>query len=122
MKKSGRAAVAQYSTRGKQELVILRQADDVLIMQTVHYADEINSASEIDRGETGVPREGELDRAVQLIDQLASSNFVPDRYEDQYRKKVLELIDHKVAGKEVATAPAAAPKAQIIDLMEALKA
>jgi len=122
MRKAGRAAVAQYSTRGKQELVILRQAADGLMMHTVHYADEINSAEEIDRGDGAAPKEGELDLAVQLIDQLASKEFKPDKYEDQYRKKVLELVEKKVAGEEVAVAAAPAPKAQIIDLMEALKA
>jgi DNA end-binding protein Ku len=65
---------------------------------------------------------GELDLAVQLIEQLASAAFEPTKYEDEYRTKVLELIEQKVAGQEIVAAPAQPARAQIIDLMEALKA
>lgn len=122
MAKAGRGAVAQYSTRGKQELVLLREVGDALMLHQLHWADEVASVDEIDRGETVEPKEGELGLAVQLIEQLASEHFRPAKYEDQYRKKVLEVIDRKVAGQEVVVAPTHAPRAQIIDLMEALKA
>ena len=65
---------------------------------------------------------GSLVQTIQLIEQLASPSFEPAKYEDEYRKKVLELIEQKVAGHEIVVAPTQAPKAQIIDLMEALKA
>ena len=122
LRKSGRAAVARYSTRGKQQLVLLREAKGGLMMHGLYYADEVSDFAEIDHGEGASIKDGELDLAVKLIDQLAAEDFEPAKYEDEYRKRALELIEQKVAGQEVITAPSAAPKAQIIDLMEALKA
>jgi len=122
MAKAGKGAVAKFSTRGKQQLVLLRQALGGLILHGLHYADEVSDFSEIDRGESVTLKPGELDLAVQLIEQLGTTAFEPGKYEDEYRKKGLEMIEQKVAGEEVVMAPARAPKAQIIDLMEALKA
>lgn len=122
MRRAGRGAVAKYSTRGRQQLVLLREAQGGLMLHGLYYADEVSDFSEIDRGEGASIKSGELDLAVQLIEQLASSSFEPAKYEDDYRKRSLELIERKVAGQEVVTTPSAAPKAQIIDLMEALKA
>ena len=122
MAKAGKGAVAKFSTRGRQQLVLLRQAQGGLVLHGLFYADEVRGFEEIDRGEGLTLKAGELDLAVQLIEQLASSSFDPQKYEDEYRKKVLELIERKVAGQEIAVSPAAPPRAQIIDLMEALKA
>jgi len=122
MKKAGRGAIAKYSTRGKQQLVLLRESQDGLMLHGLYYADEVSDFSEIDRGEGATLKPGEVDLAIQLIEQLASPNFEPQKYEDEYRKGALELIEKKVAGQEIVSMPAAAPKAQIIDLMEALKA
>lgn len=122
MRKAGRGALARFSTRGKQQLVLLREAQGGLMLHALYYADEVSDFSEIDRGEGASIKEGELDLAVQLIEQLASASFEPAKYDDEYRKRALELIEQKVAGQEIVTTPSAAPKAQIIDLMEALKA
>jgi DNA end-binding protein Ku len=122
MAKAGKGAVAKFSTRGKQQLVLLRQAQGGLMMHALNYADEVRGFEEIDRGETLTLKPGELDLAVQLIEQLASPSFEPTKYEDEYRKRVLELIEQKVAGQEIVAAPAQPARAQIIDLMEALKA
>ena len=122
MAQAGKGAVAKFSTRGKQELVLLRQAQGGLMMHALYYADEVRGFVEIDRGEALTLMPGELDLAVQLIEQLASPAFEPTKYEDEYRKKVLELIEQKVAGQEIVAAPAQPARAQIIDLMEALKA
>lgn len=122
MAKAGKGAVARFSTRGKQQLVLLRQAQGGLMMHALNYADEVRGFEEIDRGEGLTLKAGELDLAVQLIEQLASPAFEPTKYDDDYRKKVLELIDQKVAGQEIVAAPAQPARAQIIDLMEALKA
>ena len=67
-------------------------------------------------------RSPELQLAVQLVEQAASEAFQPDKYEDNVRKRVLDQIQRKVEGKEITEEPAEAPKTQIIDLMEALKA
>jgi DNA end-binding protein Ku len=121
MARAGRGAVAKFSTRGKQELVLVRQARGGLMLHTLYYADEVNSFDEIDRGDNLKFKAGEVDLAVQLIDQLSSESFKPDKYEDEYRQQALAVIEQKAAGQELVVAPAKAPKAQIIDLMEALK-
>lgn len=121
MEKAGKAAVAKYSARGKQQLVLLRQTEDGLMLHSLHYADEVRDFSEVDLGDEVKFKANEVDLAVQLIGQLAADHFDPTKYEDEYRKKAIEVIEQKVAGQEVAVAPRA-PKGQIIDLMEALKA
>ena len=122
MEETGRWALARYSARGKQYLVLVRPiAGGGLAMQQLHYADEIRPFSEV-----GVPTadvtETELKLAVQLTEQVASPAFRPEKYEDDAKKRVLALIEQKVAGKEVTLAEASEPKGQLIDLMEALKA
>jgi DNA end-binding protein Ku len=122
MKRAGSAAVAKFSTHGRQQLVLLRQTEDGLVLHTLHHADEVNSFAEVDRGDAMQFKQGEVDLAVQLIGQLSSDTFAPEKYQDEYRERALALIEQKVAGQEVVAAPAKAPKAQIIDLMDALKA
>jgi DNA end-binding protein Ku len=122
MSEAGKGAVAKFSTRGRQQLVLVREAQGGLMMHALFYADEVRDFSEIDRGESITLKAGEIQLAVQLIEQLGSATFDPAKYEDEYRKRALELIEQKVAGQEITLAPAQAPKGQIIDLMEALKA
>ncbi|MBI1814696.1 MAG: Ku protein [Deltaproteobacteria bacterium] len=122
MAKAGQGAIGKFSTRGKQQLVLLRQAQGGLLLHALSYADEVSSFVEIDRGEAVTLKPGEIDLAIQLIERLAAPSFQPEKYEDSYRKKALDVIERKVAGQEVVMAPAHAPRAQIIDLMEALKA
>lgn len=121
MKETGRAALARYAARGKDQLVLLRPFENGLVMQQLRYSDELRSFSEIPVGPAEV-KEPELKLAVQLIEQVASEEFHPEAYEDTQRQKIRELIDRKVQGEEIAVAPAEAPKAEIIDLMSALKA
>jgi DNA end-binding protein Ku len=122
MDKAGKGAVAKFATRGRQQLVLLRQAQGGIMMHALFYADEVRDFSEIDRGESVTLKPGEIDLAIQLIEQLGSTAFDATKYDDDYRKRALEAIEQKVAGQEVALAPAQAPKGQIIDLMDALKA
>jgi DNA end-binding protein Ku len=121
MKTTGRAALARYLARGKDQLVLLRPFESGLIMQQLRYADELRSFSEVPVAPAEV-KAPELKLAVQLIEQVASEEFHPENFEDSQRKKLRELIDRKVAGEEIAVAPVEAPKAEIIDLMSALKA
>jgi len=122
MRDSGRAALARYGARGKRYLVMIRPtADDRLVMQQLHYADEVRAASEIPVGEIEV-RDKELELAMQLIDQISSDVFRPEAYEDDVRKRMQDAIQRKVEGSEIAIAPVEAAGAQVIDLMEALKA
>ncbi len=121
MKETGLSALARYSARGKQYLVLVRPMDDGLVMEQLHYADEIRPFSEVPLGDGAVKAE-ELKLAVQLIRQAASERFEPGKYGDEVRRRVLEMIQRKVEGEEITTAPAEEPKTQIIDLREALKA
>lgn len=121
MKETGRAALARYRARGKDQLVLLRPYETGLIMQQLRYADELRSFSEVPVGATEV-KAPELDLAVQLIAQAATEEFHPEAYEDSQRRRLRELIDRKVRREEIAVAPEEAPQAEIIDLMSALKA
>jgi DNA end-binding protein Ku len=122
MKDAGMGAVAMFATRGRQQLVLLRQWRDGLMLHGLYYADEVRGFEDVDLGEAVTLRPNELELAVQLIKQLATEAFEPGKYEDEYRKKVLEVVQRKVAGEEVVVAAAPRPRAQVIDIMEALKA
>lgn len=121
LKKSGRSALAKYAARGKQYLVLIRPFDKGLVLQQLKYHDEIRSFSEIPLGETQV-KAPELDLALQIVDQAVSDTFRPQEYDDEVRKSIEEAIQKKVEGQEITAVPEGEPKAQVIDLMEALKA
>jgi DNA end-binding protein Ku len=118
--RSGRAALARQSARGKQYLVLLRPHDGRLVMQQLLYADEVRSAGEVPVEEAEV-KEPEVQLALRLVEQSASDSFHPENYQDAVRQRLLEAVERKVAGQEIQAAPAGEPVAQVIDLMEALK-
>jgi DNA end-binding protein Ku len=91
------------------------------MLHTMYFADEVRNFDEVDKGQSAKIKDGELDLALQLINGLASETFSPDRYADEYRHRVLGMINQKVEGQEITVSEAPAPRAQVIDLMEALK-
>lgn len=121
LKVSGRAALGKYAARGKSYLVLLRPFENGLVLQQLRYATELKAFTEVDVPDAEV-KEGELKLALQLIDQTASEEFKPAVYKDEQTDRTWELIERKVSGEEITSAPEEAPKAQIIDLMAALKA
>jgi len=121
MAKSDRVALAKFVMRGKESLVLVRPAQNGLMLHTMYFADEVRDFGEIDKGQSAKIKEGELELAERLIDELTHEEFEPDRYHDAYRQRVLDLVNAKVEGKEVTTAAPEAQRAQVIDLMEALK-
>ena len=122
LEETGRAALGQYAARGKQNLVLVRPtADGVLVMEQLHYADELKKASDVPIPETTV-KDTELKLAKQLIDQTATDEFHPEKYHDQVRDRVLQAIQSKVDGQEITSEPEEKAPTKIIDLMEALKA
>ncbi len=121
LRETKRAALGQYAARGKQYLVMVRPMGDGLVMEPLHYADEIRSIKDVDIPEGDV-KKAELALAVQLIQQGATEEFRPQAYDDNVKKRMLESIQQKVEGHEITAEPTAAPETQIIDLMEALKA
>ena len=121
MKQTGRAALAKWAARGKQYLVLIRPVGNGLVMQQLLYKDEVRPISEVPIEEAEL-KDSELKLAVQLVEQIANDEFKPENYEDEVRKRYHEAIQRKVEGQEVITAAEAPKSAQIIDLMEALKA
>jgi DNA end-binding protein Ku len=121
MRETGLSALGRYAARGKQYLVLLTPKDEGVIMEQLRYADEIRSFEEVPIGDAEV-KDQELELAKQLIGQIASEEFEPQKYTDQVRDRVLELIQKKVEGEDITVAEAEEPQTQIIDLMAALKA
>ena len=122
MRETGRCAVAKYASRGKQYLVLIRPFGEGLVMQQLFYKDEIKSFGEVPIGEDVALKEAEISLAIQLIEQIANDQFEPGKYGDDVRERIMAAIQQKVDGQEVVATVEEAPKAQIIDLMEALKA
>ncbi|HET6921791.1 MAG TPA: Ku protein [Anaeromyxobacteraceae bacterium] len=121
LSRSGKAALGRYAARGKQYLVLIRPAEGRLVMQQLLYPDEVRSFAEVPVDEAEL-KEPEVQLALQLVEQTATEEFHPEKYQDGVRTRVLEAIDRKIAGQEIALSPAEEPRAQVIDLMEALKA
>lgn len=121
MKETGLSAIGRYAARGKQYLIMLSPMEDAIMMEQLHYADEVRPTSEVPIP-SGDVKESELKLAVNLVQQLAADEFRPDQYRDEVRLRVLELINKKIEGEDITAAPEEAPAAQIIDLMAALKA
>jgi DNA end-binding protein Ku len=121
LEETGRAALGQYAARGQSHLVLLRPKDGVLVMEQLHYADELRPVSEVPLSE-GEVKPTELTLAKQLIEQTSNDKFEPEKYHDVVRDRVLEAINQKVEGQEITAEPAQDAGGKIIDLMEALKA
>ncbi|HEY3215246.1 MAG TPA: Ku protein, partial [Candidatus Eisenbacteria bacterium] len=118
----GVAGLAQYAARGKQYLVMLRAVEGGLVMQQLRYAEEVRPFSEVPLPEKTDIKPEELKLALQLMDQNVRKEFHPETYQDGVRRRVLEVIQQKVDGQEITLSPGEPPRAQIIDLMQALKA
>ncbi len=123
LEETGRAALGQYASRGRQYLVLVRPRDGVLVMEQLHYADELRATSEVPLGEEVEVKSAELALAKQIIEQGETDAFTPENYHDAVRERVMEAIEQKkVDGQEISTEPEAKPVTKVIDLMEALKA
>ena len=121
MKQSNRVALAKYVMRGKENLVLIRAANNCLMLHTMYFADEIRDFSEVDKGENAKLKPGEMELAQRLVNELATDKFKPEQYADEYRTRVLEAVEQKVEGKQVTSLAPQAQRAQVIDLMDALK-
>ena len=121
LKKTGRVALGQWAARGKQYLILVRPLDGGLAMEQLKYPEELRSIADVPIPKTEV-KKTELDMAIKFIDQGTSEEFRPQAYKDNVRRRILDQIQQKVEGHEITEEPTEAPKTQIIDLMEALKA
>jgi DNA end-binding protein Ku len=113
-------AVGRWGARGKEQLVLVRPYEDGLILHQLFYANEVRAWDEIDGAAKVTISDKERELAEKLIDQLSSEAFEADKYHDTYSDKVLAAVEQKAQGQEITVAPEA-PKAQIIDLFDALK-
>ena len=124
MKESGKVAIARVVIRNKEQLVAVRPAESgqALMMETMVFDDEVIHADQIDDMPESVEvSERELKMARQLIESL-SGDFEPSRYRDEYRDKVLDLIERKAQGEEITIQPEAPAPTKVPDLMAALEA
>ncbi len=120
LQETGRWAVAKYAARGKGYVVVIRPLGKGLVMQQLYYPNEIRSIDELELGDTEV-KDNELKMAVQLAEMSASDEFHPEMYRDEVSERVRALIQQKVEGQEITATVDDQPKAQVIDLMEALR-
>jgi DNA end-binding protein Ku len=120
MQRTNKVAVGRWAARGKEQLVLLRPYKTGLLLHQMFYANEVRSFEEIDTGATFQFKDVELNLAENLIAQLSTDAFDPQRYKDEYASRVLAAVEQKVAGEQIHVAQEV-PKAQVIDLFEALK-
>lgn len=121
MHKTGRIAIARVVLRQKESLAILRVYRNCLVMETIFYPEEIRATNLIPELNYDVKiHENEMKMAVSLIENL-SAEFQPEKYQNNYRQALLELIQAKVSGEEIVE-PARPEATKVVDLMEALKA
>ncbi|GAB3649558.1 non-homologous end joining protein Ku [Ramlibacter alkalitolerans] len=123
MRRSGRCALARWAWKSKQYVVQIRPVEGGLVLQQLLYADEVRSLQELNIEQVEVSP-GELQLALQLIEQISTDSYDPRQYVDEEKKRILAAIDEKIAGKQIVAAAPQEPQgsAQVIDLMEALRA
>lgn len=121
MRQTGKIGIAKVSIRSKSSLAAIRVIENCLAMETIFYPDEIRPISQVPNlPEKVTVNEREMEMAKMLINQL-STPFEPEKYKDEYRARLLDAIERKVAGEEIQSAPEV-QKTSVIDLMAALQA
>ena len=121
MRDTGKVAVAQFVSHGKEHIVLIRPHEKGLVLHSLYYADEVRDIGEVGLDGTPKVRDNEVQLARKLIEQLSSETFRPEQYRDEYRDRLQAAVEQKVAGEEVTIAEPAPGGAQVIDLMDALK-
>jgi DNA end-binding protein Ku len=122
LQETQKVGLAKIVIRSKEQLAVIRVYENTLVMETIHYPDEVRNATDV----PNVPSEDkvtkkELDTAILLIDQL-TTEFEPEKYTDEYRTALLELIESKRTGKETVTPSEKEAVSNVTDLMAALQA
>jgi DNA end-binding protein Ku len=119
---SGKVGIAKITMRSKEQLSVVRVYENTLVMETIHYPDEVRTSKDVPNvPESDDISEKELETATMLIEQL-TSEFQPENYHDEYRERLSQLIESKQTGEKVVTAKEKAPKENVTDLMAALQA
>jgi DNA end-binding protein Ku len=121
MERSERAGIGRFVLRTKQYLAAIRAADDVLLLNTMYFADEIRDTKGLDVPKRVMVGARELKIADQLIESL-TVDWDPERYDDTYRAEVMKVIRRKAKGQPIAVEAEEEPRAKVVDLVEALQA
>jgi DNA end-binding protein Ku len=115
MAKSGRVAIAELVSRGKEQLVLIRPYRKGLVLHTMYHADEVRDFQQVPKGEKVNVSKQELELGVGLIDKLT---FNPENYEDEYRIRVLAMLDEMSKGKEITISPPAPQRGgKVVDII-----
>jgi DNA end-binding protein Ku len=122
MTEMNKVAIGRVVLRSKERLVAIRPYDGVLCIETMRYADEVMPVDALRPEDDVELTERERTMARQLIDSLASDKFDPEKYHDEYREQLLDLIERKAAGEEIVAPPAPEAPAKVLDLVSALEA
>ncbi len=122
LEESAKVGLAKIIIRSKEQLALLRVYENTLVMETIHFPDEVRKTSDVPNvpAESNVSKK-ELDTAILLIDQL-TSEFEPEKYNDEYRSALMELIESKRTGQDIVTPTAKDNVSNVTDLMAALQA
>lgn len=121
MEKTGKIGIAKITIRSKQHLAVVRVYKNGLVLETIFFPDEVRNIEHV----PGLPEkvdlnDKEIEMAEQLIEQLTTP-FEPEKYTDDYREQLMQLIQSKISGEEITIAKDK-PKANVVDLMDALQA
>jgi len=119
---TGKIGVAKMMIRSKEQLAVIRIYQNTLVVETIHYPDEVRSVQDVPNvPEAATTAKKELDTAKMLIEQLTTT-FDPEKYKDDYRTALLELIEEKKNNEEVVSGEKKATPDNVTDLMDALQA
>jgi len=116
LEETGKVAIAKIVIRNKQHLAALRPSNGTLVLETMYYADEVRQPERVGGGRLAKP---EVELAKSLVENL-SAKFDPNKYDDTYRKELLQLLRAKAKGKELPE-PEQEPEGEVVDLMAALR-
>src|SRR6476469_1021848 len=122
MKSLNKVAIGRIVMRSKERLVAIRPVDGALCVETMRYADEVLPADQMAPEADVKLSEKERTMARQLVESLAAESFEPEKYHDEYREQLLDLIARKESGEEVVAEPHTEPPAKVLDLVAALEA
>ena len=122
MKSLNKVAIGRIGMRSKERLVAIRPVNGALCIETMRYADEVLPAEKIAPEADVKLTEKERTMARQLVESLAAESFEPEKYHDEYREQLLDLIARKESGEEIVAEPHTEPPAKVLDLVAALEA
>ncbi len=101
LQQTHKIAVGTFTWRGKTTPIAIRVHQEGLLLQRLYFAGEVHDSAEIDRGAEPTIRDQERTLAERLVKELSETEFHPENYEDEYRKRLLKAIEQKMAGQEI---------------------